>query len=171
MRPAIAAPGAALGAALGAAFAAALAVAPVASGAQVARTPDIARTQDIRVKNAWIPLPPKGLTSAAAYMDIVNSGPQTDRLLGAACSCAARAELHEMSVAGGVMRMRPTQGGLEIRPTGEARLAPHGEHLMLMGLKQPLHVGEPVPLTLQFQHAGKVTVEALVKAPPFGGME
>jgi len=172
MRPAsaarVAARGAARGAALGAALAAALAVAPVASGQVVRHLP---RTPDIKVKAAWIPLPPNGVATAAAYMDIINGGEQSDRLLGAACSCSARAELHEMSMSGGVMRMRPAQGGLVIPPAGEARLAPHGEHLMLMGLKQPLHPGEPVPLTLQFEHAGKVTVEVLVKAPPFGGME
>jgi periplasmic copper chaperone A len=170
MRPAIAVLGAVPGVVLAAAFAAALVVTPVAAGAQVAVGPDFARG-DIKVKNAWIALPPKGLTSAVAYMDLINGGAKTDRLLGAACTCSARAELHEMSVAGGIMRMRPAQGGLEIRPAGEARLAPGGEHLMLMGLKQPLHAGEPVPLTLQFEHAGKVTVEALVKVPPAGGME
>lgn len=162
MRPAISA--------LAAAFAAVLAVAPVASRAQVAHGPDIHRP-NIKVKSAWIPLPPKGLTNAAAYMDIMNGGSDVDRLLGVSCSCAAKVELHEMSMAGGVMRMRAAPNGLEVPPVGELRLAPHGEHLMLMGLKRPLRAGEPVPLTLQFEHAGKVTVEALVKTPPLGGME
>ena len=149
--------------ALGAALAAVLAV---ASAAQ-------ARAADIVVREAWIPLPPNGLTNAVVFMDIVNGGERTDRLLGAACNCAARVELHEMSTAGGIMRMRPAAAGLEIPPAGAVRLAPpQGAHLMLMGLKQPLHAGEPVPLTLQFEHAGKVTVEALVRAPPaLGGTQ
>jgi copper(I)-binding protein len=149
---------------LGAALAAALAVAPVAASAQVATGPGVHRP-DIKVTNAWIALPPNGLNSATAYMDITNGGEKTDTLLGVSCTCAARAELHEMTTVGGIMRMRPATGGLELQPAGEARLAPHGEHLMLMGLKQPLRVGEPVPLTLRFEHAGKVTVEALVTAP------
>jgi periplasmic copper chaperone A len=157
-------------AALGAALAAVLAVASVAASAQVATGPGV-RRPDIKVKNAWIALPPRGLNSAAAYMDIINGGDQTDHLLGVSCTCSAKAELHEMSVTGGIMRMRPVTGGLEIRPAGEARLAPQGQHLMLMGLKQPLRPGEPVPLTLRFEHAGKVTAEALVQAPPFGGVE
>ena len=90
------------------------------------------------------------MTNAVVFMDIVNGGQQTDRLLGAACNCAARVELHEMSMAGGIMRMRPAAAGLEIPPAGAVRLAPQGPHLMLMGLKQPLHPGQPVPLTLQF---------------------
>jgi copper(I)-binding protein len=125
----------------------------------------------IQVRNAWIPLPPKGLTTGVAYMDIVNGAPITDRLVGAACSCAAKVELHTMAVTGGVMRMRPLPDGLEIRPSAGTTLSPDGVHLMLMGLKQPLRPGEPVPLTLQFAHGGKVTVEALVKAPPGLGGE
>jgi periplasmic copper chaperone A len=166
MRPAMAALGAVLGAALGAA----LAVAPVASGAQEVHTRDMARTADIRARDAWIPLPPNGITNAAVFMDLVNGGPQTDRLLGAACNCAARVELHEMSMDGGIMRMRPASAGIGIPPAGALRLAPQGPHLMLLGLKQPLHPGQPVPLTLQFQHAGKVTVEALVRTPPAPGV-
>jgi hypothetical protein len=153
-----------------AALAIACAVAPVASRAQAARTQDMARTADIRAREAWIPLPPNGMTNAAVFMDIVNGGPQTDRLLGAACNCAARVELHEMSMTGGIMRMRPAAAGIGIPPAGGLRLAPQGPHLMLMGLKQPLHPGQPVPVTLQFQHAGKVTVEALVKTPPAPGV-
>ena len=147
--------------ALAAAFAAVLAVASAGP----------ALAGDIQIRTAWIPLPPKGMTSGVAYMDIINGGKQTDRLVGAACSCAARVELHEMSGVGGVMRMRPAATGIEIRPAGALRLAPHGEHLMLMGLKQPLRVGEPVPITLQFEHAGKVTAEALVRNRLLGGME
>ena len=165
MRPAQKAVVAALAAALAAALV------PVASDAQTASPRNLApRTPDIKVKGAWIPLPPKGMTNAAAYMTLINGGQFTDRLLGAACNCAARVELHEMSTAGGVMRMRPA-AGIVLPPVGQVTLAPHGEHLMLTGLKQPLRAGQPVPITLQFEHAGKVTVEALVRSPPLGGME
>jgi copper(I)-binding protein len=163
MRPALAV--------LATALAAALAVAPVVSGAQTARPSDIPRTPDIKVRDAWIPLPPNGMTNAVVLMYILNGGQRTDRLLGAACNCAARVELHEMSTTGGIMRMRPAAAGLEIPPAGTLRLASQGAHLMLIGLKQPLHPGQPVPVTLEFEHAGKVTVEALVRGSRFGAME
>ena len=35
-------------------------------------------------------------------------------------------------------------------------------HLMLMGLKQPLKLGDQVPVTLTFEHAGAVTVSVPV---------
>lgn len=152
-------------AALATALATVLAAAPVASAAQTARAPDFPRSADIKVRDAWIPLPPNGMTNAVVLMYVLNAGQRTDRLLGAACNCAARVELHEMSTVGGIMRMRPAAAGLEIPPAGTLRLASQGAHLMLIGLKQPLHPGQPVPVTLEFEHAGKVTVEALVRSP------
>jgi hypothetical protein len=43
-------------------------------------------------------------------------------------------------------------------------LAPGGLHVMLIGLTRPLAAGERVPLTLRFERAGAVTVEAEVQA-------
>jgi copper(I)-binding protein len=44
-------------------------------------------------------------------------------------------------------------------------MAPGGYHIMLLGLKQPLIQGEQVPLTLTFEHAGPVTVQASIAGP------
>ena len=38
-----------------------------------------------------------------------------------------------------------------------------GPHLMLLGLTQALRVGETIPITLTFEHAGPVHVDAVVK--------
>jgi hypothetical protein len=44
-------------------------------------------------------------------------------------------------------------------------LAPQGTHIMLMDLPRPLVAGERFPLTLVFEHAGKLAVEVEVRAP------
>jgi hypothetical protein len=38
------------------------------------------------------------------------------------------------------------------------KLAPGGYHLMMFDLKNPLKQGDKVPVTLEFEKAGKVTV-------------
>jgi copper(I)-binding protein len=63
-----------------------------------------------------------------------------------------------MSMNNGVMRMRPVDGGLTIDPGKTVKLAPSGYHLMIMDLKSPLKQGDKLPLTLQFEKAGKVAV-------------
>ena len=71
---------------------------------------------------------------------------------------AGKVEIHEMAMNNGVMTMRPLDKGLEIAPGKTVKLAPGGYHLMLMDLKGPLKQGEKVPVTLQFEKAGKATV-------------
>ena len=48
-------------------------------------------------------------------------------------------------------------------------LKPGSYHVMLMGLKKPLTVGETFPLVLNFEKAGKVPVT--VKVEPLGAAE
>ena len=53
------------------------------------------------------------------------------------------------------------------------KLAPGGYHLMIMDLKGPLKQGDKVPLTLEFEKAGKATLSLEVQGvgaqAPVGG--
>ena len=69
-----------------------------------------------------------------------------------------------MRMADGVARMRPVQGGLEIKPGQTVEFKPESFHLMLVGIKQPLVKGQKVKATLEFAKAGKVDVEYTVEA-------
>jgi copper(I)-binding protein len=72
-------------------------------------------------------------------------------------------EIHTTFRDGDVMRMRPV-AAIEVPAKGAVTLAPGGMHVMLMGLTKPLAIGEAVPLTLTFERAGAVTVQAMVQA-------
>jgi copper(I)-binding protein len=92
-------------------------------------------------------------------MTITNHGASEDRLIGGSTPAAARVEIHEMSMDGGVMRMRKVPGGLAIPEGQTVTLAPGGYHVMFIGLKAPFATGERIPTTLRFQKAGAVTVD------------
>ena len=64
----------------------------------------------------------------------------------------------------GVAKMRPVEGGLEIKPGETVELKPGSFHVMLTGLTQPLEKGQKLKATLQFEKAGKVDVEYSVEA-------
>jgi copper(I)-binding protein len=64
----------------------------------------------------------------------------------------------------GVAKMRPVEGGLEIKPGETVELKPGSFHVMLTGLTQPLEKGQKVKATLRFEKAGKVDVEYSVEA-------
>jgi copper(I)-binding protein len=60
------------------------------------------------------------------------------------------------------MRMRPVTS-VDIPVGGRVRFQPGGLHVMLIDLTQPLKEGQRFPLTLVFQHASSVRVEAIVQ--------
>jgi periplasmic copper chaperone A len=69
-------------------------------------------------------------------------------------SVAASAELHEMKLENDVMRMRPVEK-LELPAGKKVNLKPGGYHLMLMGLKNQIKVGDVIPLRLILQDKNK----------------
>ena len=71
-----------------------------------------------------------------------------------------------MSMAGGVMRMRPLAEGLVLPPHGEVRLAPGGYHIMLIGLRSPLRSGARVRLDLRFERVGRISLNLPVEIRP-----
>lgn len=92
-----------------------------------------------------------------------------DRLVSVAAPLAATAQVHEMKIEDGMMKMAELKDGLAL-PAGEAvSLQPGGDHIMLMGLSQPLTAGQEVPLAFTFEHAQPVQVRARVAQPPVAG--
>ncbi len=106
---------------------------------------------------------PPGAKSGGAFFVVENTGATADRLIGVVSPIAGSAEIHQMAIEGGVMKMRALQA-LDLPPGGRVELKPGGYHVMLLNLKQPLKVGDKVPLTLTFQNAGPIDVSADVEA-------
>jgi len=110
------------------------------------------------ITQGWSRATPGGAKTGGGFLTIENKGSAPDKLIGASADVAGKVEVHEMTMDNGVMKMRPLEGGLAIEPGKTVKLAPGGYHLMMMELKNPLKQGEKLPVTLQFEKAGKVTV-------------
>jgi copper(I)-binding protein len=113
---------------------------------------------DLVITQAWSRATPGGARIAGGYLTIENTGSTPDRLVSGSGDFAGKVEIHEMAMKNGVMTMRSLDKGLPIEPGKTVKLAPGGYHLMLMDLKTPLKQGDKVPLTLEFEKAGKVTL-------------
>lgn len=109
------------------------------------------------------PTPP-GARTGGAYFTIENTGSQDDRLVRVASPAAASVELHSMTMAGNVMKMRALKS-LDIPAGRKVALGAGGYHVMLIDLKRPLAAGDQVPITLTFEKAGTIDVLAQVEAP------
>ena len=122
-----------------------------------------ARADGPVVTEAWARATPPGAGVAAAYLTIDNTGGAADRLMGASCGVAGRVEVHETRREGDMMRMRKVEP-LDVAAGQPVVFAPGGLHVMLMDLEAPLRQGERLALTLHFERAGDVSVEADVLA-------
>ena len=103
-----------------------------------------------------------GAMTGAVYLEIRNPG-AADRLLSVATPAAAMAHLHGSIEENGIVRMRPV-AALEIPAGGTVVLEPGGLHIMLMDLEGLLVAGTRLPLTLYFEQAGALEIEADIRA-------
>ena len=135
--------------------------------AQISTAPAQAADYDvgsIHISAPWARATPKGASSGAAYVTIANKGTVPDRVTCVSSDVSAACQIHAMAMDRGVMKMRPVEGGLEIKPGETVTLKPSGLHVMLVDLKHPLEQGKVVEATLQFEKAGTVKIEFPVAA-------
>ncbi|HEV8644068.1 MAG TPA: copper chaperone PCu(A)C [Burkholderiales bacterium] len=124
----------------------------------------------IRVIDPWARATVPGQKVGGVYMEIVSS--RDARLTGVASPVADAAEVHSMTMDGGIMKMRAVET-LDLPAGRPVKLEPGGYHVMLFDLKKPLVAGEKVPLTLVIEDAGKrvhkIAVTAIVRADDHDG--
>ncbi len=99
--------------------------------------------------------------TGAAYIMLMNHGPEPDKLIGITSEVAASAMLHLSKDENGVMRMEDVNE-LEVAPGQTIDMATEGYHIMLTGLKAPLKKGDKIDLVLRFAKAGDVAITAEV---------
>jgi periplasmic copper chaperone A len=145
------------------AFATALAAAAMQLAAVAAQAADY-DVGSIHITQPWARATPKGASSGAGYLTVTNNGTAPDRLSCGGSDAAAQCQIHTMTMENGVMKMRPVEGGLEIKAGETVTLRPGSDHMMFMDLKHPFEAGSAVSATLQFDKAGTIKVELPVVA-------
>jgi len=90
-----------------------------------------------------------GMDMTAGYLTITNSTRAVLRLTGVSSPVAAKIEIHDSRLENGIVRMREVDS-FEI-PAGDAvKFEPKSRHLMIMGLKKELKVGDTIEVDLHF---------------------
>lgn len=128
-----------------------------------AAAPAAAHAAPIQALNPWS-RPAAAGGNGAGYVTLVNSGP-ADALVGVETPVAQKAELHASTMSGNVMRMAQ-EARTPIPAGGRVSFAPGGRHIMLIGLKRPLRLGDRVPATLRFASGASLKLELAVTAAP-----
>ena len=117
---------------------------------------------NVTIASPWSRAMPLNAPNGAAYFQVENRGGESDRIVSARTDIAETVELHTHDMEGGMMKMRQVEV-IEVPAEGEVLLKPHGLHVMLFGLKQPLVDGESFDLTVVFEKAGELDLTVDVK--------
>lgn len=119
-------------------------------------------SKGVSIAHPWARATPKGAKVGAAYLEIKTDATTADRLIGAKSAVAGKVEIHTHIHEGDIMKMRRIDG-IDVKPGASHVLKPSGDHVMLMDLNQPLKEGDVLKITLIFEKAGAIDVDATVE--------
>jgi copper(I)-binding protein len=147
------------------AFCIAMATFAAAGHSQKAHAHDF-RIGDLVIDHPYAtPSQPESTHGTAHFRSIRNRGRSMDRLVAASTPAAARVELHETIMEGGVMTTREVEA-IELPARQTIRLRHDGRfHLKLVDLERPLAAGDRFDLSLRFERAGETKVRVWVQQP------
>lgn len=112
--------------------------------------------------DAYVRAVPPGQPNSAAFMQLKNTDSQAHALVKATSDVAKVVELHTHTNEGGVMKMRQVEK-IDLPAGKTVALKPGSFHIMLIGLKKPLKVGESVDLNLSFEDGSTLKTFAPVQ--------
>lgn len=121
------------------------------------------RLGSLEIGHPWVRATPRSAPVGGGFLTIANTGAAADRLLAVKADVSEKVELHEMSMDGGIMKMRALPEGIAVPAGGRVELKPGGYHVMFIGLKAPLEAGKSFKGTLQFEKAGPIEVDFMVQ--------
>lgn len=121
----------------------------------------------VKIENAWARATVQGQQATGAFMQLTAT--QATQLVAVSSPVAGVAEIHEMKMEGGVMKMRALPA-LDLPAQKKIELRPGGHHLMLMDLKAPLSKDTHIALTLTFRDAKGVESRQQLNVPVGMGM-
>jgi len=124
-----------------------------------------AYADEVKVSKAWARATAPGQDTGMVQLTITSKKDAT--LVGAASGSAQSVEIHNMIMEGDVMKMRQLDE-LPLPAKTAVSLGEDGNHLMLIGLRNPLVAGRKLPFALRVKMPdGKVViVRALAEIKP-----
>lgn len=121
-----------------------------------------------KVTDASVRLPAVKGNPGAAYFTL-HGGPVENRLVEVASPQAVRAEMHDMVMAGGMMKMTPIEAGVAVPAGGKVAFKSGGKHVMLYDINPKVSAGDDMVLVLTYANGRKIEVNAKAEAAGGGG--
>jgi len=116
----------------------------------------------IEVKEPYARATPPNTPNSAAFMTLENKTNKDISLIEVRSDIAQSTELHTSDIKDGVRKMYRVEK-VDIPANSSTILKPGGFHVMFIGLKKALEVGETIDINLGFSNGTKQTIKAEVK--------
>ncbi len=118
----------------------------------------------IEVQGAWARPAARG-ENGAIYFVIQNNARETDELTGVSSDVAEAVEMHEsIMMNGDVMQMQQLES-VPLQAGTKTTFKPGGLHIMLIGVKKNLKIGDQIEITLHFKNSDDMNLLILVREP------
>jgi periplasmic copper chaperone A len=95
----------------------------------------------------------------------IKGGPTDDRLLTVTSPLVINIDLHDHKMEGGMMKMTPIDGGVEVAAGATIEFKERGKHLMLNNVNPGVSAGENIQLNFTFASGTILQAYAPVRAP------
>ncbi|WP_020560929.1 copper chaperone PCu(A)C [Thiofilum flexile] len=116
----------------------------------------------IKVHSQYARAVPPGQPNGAVFMTLVNTTSTPWSVKSASSPAAKVTELHITQNHNGVMQMHQVSK-IDLPAAGEVVLKPGSLHMMLIGLKQDLKVGEKTSVTLTFSDNSQLKLDVPIQ--------
>ncbi len=126
-----------------------------------AKNQEIAATV-IQAKNPEVKAISIGANETQVFVDLKNNGVKEHTLIAAVSPLAKETQLHKTIEVNGQPEMRQVNH-IDIQAHQERDLQQGGFHVMLIGLSNPLKIGQKIPITLVFADGSDVVIHATVE--------
>ena len=115
----------------------------------------------IEAHKVWMRPAAQGENEAVYFM-IHNHASETDELISVSSDAARAVELDESRIVGGIAEMKKLDS-VPMEAFAEIEFAPGSYHVMLIGLKQDLNMGDRIEITLHFKNQGDLPIKVPVQ--------
>ena len=119
------------------------------------------KTDEPKVTEPWVRLPPPNMQMTAAYLHIENTTAKPVTLVSATSPSIKLIEMHKTESKNGVATM-VEQEQVVVPPKQTVSFEPGGLHFMFIGFHQDLREEQPVELTLNWSDGTSSVVSARV---------
>ncbi len=113
----------------------------------------------LKVEHPWLRAPADGDNKGQFYAFFHNHGDAADRLIAVKCEKFGKTEIH------GDAKNLTLETPIVLPPKSKTTAAPGGVYVALLDINKHIEVGWGLEMTLVFEKAGEVVIDAAIEAP------